>query len=151
MLPLTCSAPHWRKLFSFALLTIWCHTHIYNTLSSSIVLQHKSFHTTFTITWNCVNLNSRSLLHQFFFFVCLCLSLLLLIRSGAGHILHDNLPSTLSQWWYSQHFALYYDLHLSHFPSRPTQRHHRIPEHILSPNGYMWVLCCNYVYKGHCY
>lgn len=75
----------------------------------------------------------------------LCISLCLsvhshsLLRSGTVHILHYNLPPALSQWWYSQHFALYYDLHFSHIPPISSQRHHWVPEHLFSPHGYTWV------------
>lgn len=75
----------------------------------------------------------------------LCISLCLsvhshsLLRSGTVHILHYNLPPALSQWWYSQHFALYYDLYFSHIPPISSQRHHWVPEHLFSPHGYTWV------------
>lgn len=75
----------------------------------------------------------------------LCISLCLsvhshsLLRSGTVHILHYNLPPALSQWWYSQHFALYNDLHFSHIPPISSQRHHWVPEHLFSPHGDTWV------------
>lgn len=71
--------------------------------------------------------------------LCLSVHSPFLLRSGTVHILHYNLPPALSQWWYSQHFALYYDLHFSHIPPISSQRHHWVPEHLFSPHGYTWV------------
>lgn len=76
--------------------------------------------------------------------VCISLSLsflpfLFLTRSGTVHILHNNMSPALSQWWYSQHLALYHDLHFSYLSSFSPQRHHWVPQHLLPSHGYMWA------------
>lgn len=67
------------------------------------------------------------------------LPFLLLTRSGTVHILHNNMSPALSQWWYSQHLALYHDLHFSYVSSLSSQRHHWVPQHLFPPHGYMWA------------
>lgn len=76
--------------------------------------------------------------------VCISLSLsslpfLFLTRSGTVHILHNNMSPALSQWWYSQHLALYHDLHFSYLSSFSPQRHHWVPQHLFPTHGYMWA------------
>lgn len=76
--------------------------------------------------------------------VCISLSLsflhfLFLTRSGTVHILHNNMSPALSQWWYSQHLALYHDLHFSYVSSFSAQRHHWVPQHLFPAHGYMWA------------
>lgn len=103
----------------------------------------------FHVTWTSVAAYSMWILYvlliewvsvylslSFFFFF---LPFPFLIRSGTVHILHNHMPPALSQWWYSQHFALYYDLHFSHISPFPPQRHHWVPEHLFPSHGYMWV------------
>lgn len=67
------------------------------------------------------------------------LPFLFLTRSGTVHILHNNMSPALSQWRYSQHLALYHDLHFSYLSSFSPQRHHWVPQHLFPTHGYMWA------------
>lgn len=76
--------------------------------------------------------------------VCISLSLsflhfLFLTRSGTVHILHNHMSPALSQWRYSQHLALYHDLHFSYVSTFSPQRHHWVPQHLFPTHGHMWA------------
>lgn len=51
---------------------------------------------------------------------------ILFFRSWTVDILYNYMFATLSQWWYSEYFALHDDINVGYLPSIPAQ-------------GYYWI------------